>query len=75
MVSTDIIGNAHSVTLNKPWEEFAHDKPAITYLEETKRMGTAGALGLLQDIPTQPLFVVSTHLSRRFVARCAGRLG
>jgi len=34
MSSLDVIGNAYSVTLNKPWKQFAHDKDAITLLEE-----------------------------------------
>ena len=34
MVSMDVIGNTHSLILNKPWEEFAHDTQAITFLEE-----------------------------------------
>jgi maltose alpha-D-glucosyltransferase/alpha-amylase len=34
MSSTDVIGNTNSVTLNKPWTEFAHDEQAIKFLEE-----------------------------------------
>jgi maltokinase len=34
MSSLDVIGNTYSVTLNKPWKQFAHDKDAITLLEE-----------------------------------------
>ena len=30
----DVIGNTNSLSLNKPWEEFAHDNHAITFLEE-----------------------------------------
>jgi len=29
----DVLSNTHSVTLNRPWDEFAHDKAAIALLE------------------------------------------
>jgi dTDP-glucose pyrophosphorylase len=31
----------------------------ITYIEETERMGTAGAIGLLKEIPKEPFFVMN----------------
>jgi len=34
----------------------------ITYVEEDKRMGTAGALSLLEEIPTEPFFVMNADL-------------
>lgn len=34
----------------------------ITYVEETKRMGTAGALSLLPEKPTKPIFVMNGDL-------------
>ncbi|WP_068986490.1 nucleotidyltransferase family protein [Lysinibacillus xylanilyticus] len=34
----------------------------ITYIEETKRMGTAGALSLLCEKPTKPVFVMNGDL-------------
>lgn len=43
---------------------------SINYLEETKRMGTAGALGLLQDILTQPLFVVNADVITNVDYQC-----
>ncbi|KGR76488.1 nucleotidyltransferase family protein [Ureibacillus sinduriensis] len=35
---------------------------SITYVEETKRMGTAGALSLLPEKPTKPIFVMNGDL-------------
>lgn len=35
---------------------------SITYIEETKRMGTAGALSLLIEKPTSPFFVMNGDL-------------
>ena len=34
----------------------------ITYIEENKRMGTAGALDLLTEVPTEPFFVMNADL-------------
>lgn len=34
----------------------------ITYIEETKRMGTAGALSMLPERPTKPVFVMNGDL-------------
>ena len=34
----------------------------IEYIEETKRLGTAGALSLLTDKPTEPFFVMNGDL-------------
>lgn len=34
----------------------------ITYVEEKKRMGTAGALSLIPNIPNQPIFVMNGDL-------------
>ena len=34
----------------------------ITYIEENKRLGTAGALSLLQEIPKEPFFVMNADL-------------
>jgi len=34
----------------------------IHYLHETERMGTAGALSLIDDVPTEPLFVMNADL-------------
>jgi len=34
----------------------------ITYIEETKRLGTAGALSLLLEIPREPFFVMNADL-------------
>ena len=34
----------------------------IDYLEETSRLGTAGALSLLQNIPNEPFFVMNADL-------------
>ncbi|WP_036214776.1 nucleotidyltransferase family protein [Lysinibacillus sphaericus] len=34
----------------------------ITYIEETKRMGTAGALSLLREKPKKPIFVMNGDL-------------
>jgi len=34
----------------------------ITYIEEDKRMGTAGALSLLTEIPREPFFVMNADL-------------
>jgi maltokinase len=34
MGDIDVIGNANSLKLNKPWTEFAHDKKALAWLEE-----------------------------------------
>lgn len=34
----------------------------IDYIEETKRLGTAGALGLIDNKPTEPFFVMNADL-------------
>jgi dTDP-glucose pyrophosphorylase/predicted transcriptional regulator len=34
----------------------------ISYIEEKKRLGTAGALGLLPEVPTQPLLVMNSDV-------------
>lgn len=34
----------------------------IDYIEETKRLGTAGALSLIQEKPTEPFFVMNADL-------------
>jgi len=34
----------------------------ITYVEENKRLGTAGALSLLEEIPKEPFFVMNADL-------------
>src|ERR1700749_2374503 len=34
MEGLENIGTTTSVTLTRPWDEFAHDKPAIAFLEE-----------------------------------------
>lgn len=47
-------------------QNYFHDGAAlgvnITYVEEAKRMGTAGALSLLQEKPTKPFFVMNGDL-------------
>ena len=35
---------------------------SIEYILESKRMGTAGALGLLKERPTEPFFVMNGDL-------------
>ncbi len=35
---------------------------SIEYVEETKRLGTAGALSLLKELPTEPFFVMNGDL-------------
>lgn len=35
---------------------------SIEYIEETKRLGTAGALSLLKELPTEPFFVMNGDL-------------
>lgn len=34
----------------------------ITYIEENKRLGTAGALSLVEDLPNEPFFVMNADL-------------
>ena len=44
------------------FQDGSHLGVNITYIEETKRLGTAGALSLLSDKPSEPFFVMNGDL-------------
>lgn len=44
------------------FQDGTHLGVSIEYIEETKRLGTAGALSLLEDKPTTPFFVMNGDL-------------
>jgi dTDP-glucose pyrophosphorylase len=43
---------------------------SIAYVEESKRLGTAGALGLLRDIPNEPFFVINADVITNVDFQC-----
>lgn len=48
--------------IEKYFKDGARLKSSIDYVKETKRLGTAGALGLLEEDPKQPLVVMNADL-------------
>ena len=74
MVGTDMIGNTHSLTLNKPWEAFAQDRSAITFLEENvfydymrKCRWFAGKARMIKFLKVQQLLDIPVEDSKSYL--------
>src|ERR1700749_4672282 len=74
MAGMDAIGTVHSVALNRPWDEFAHDKAAITFLEENifydymrKCRWFAGKARMVKFLKVQQLLDIPVENSKSYL--------